>query len=127
MFVWEVEMSEVLVYEMQAEVAGGVSPANGMTELDNEITVPGYVDFQVFLFQETPASRPQILLLVAENVNFNFGPHLSVLVTFMYNNVESSGYTNAILPDNVQVRQRRRLQTSFMLINLSLWATSSSR
>ena len=127
MFVWEVEMSEVLVYEMQAEVAGGVSPANGMTELDNEITVPGYVDFQVFLFQETPASRPQILLLVAENVNFNFGPHLSVLVTFMYNNVESSGYTNAILPDNVQVRRRRRLQTSFMLINLSLWATSSSR
>ena len=127
MFVWEVEMSEVLVYEMQAEVAGGVFPANGMTELDNEITVPGYVDFQVFLFQETPASRPQILLLVAENVNFNFGPHLSVLVTFMYNNVESSGYTNAILPDNVQVRRRRRLQTSFMLINLSLWATSSSR
>lgn len=127
MFVWEVEMSEVLVYEMQAEVAGGVSPANGMTELDNEITVPGYVDFQVFLFQETPASRPQILLLVAENVNFNFGPHLSVLVTFMYNNVESPGYTNAILPDNVQVRRRRRLQTSFMLINLSLWATSSSR
>jgi hypothetical protein len=126
-FVWEVEMSEVLVYEMQAEVAGGVSPANGMTELDNEITVPGYVDFQVFLFQETPASRPQILLLVAENVNFNFGPHLSVLVTFMYNNVESPGYTNAILPDNVQVRRRRRLQTSFMLINLSLWATSSSR
>ena len=103
MFVWEVEMSEVLVYEMQAEVAGGVSPANGMTELDNEITVPGYVDFQVFLFQETPASRPQILLLVAENVNFNFGPHLSVLVTFMYNNVESPGYTNAILPDSVQV------------------------
>ena len=126
MFVWEVEMSEVLVYEMSL-TEGVISPANGMTELDNEITVPGYVDFQVFLFQETPASRPQILLLVAENVNFNFGPHLSVLVTFMYNNVESSGYTNAILPDNVQVRRRRRLQTSFMLINLSLWATSSSR
>ena len=95
-------MSEILVYEM-ARTEGRISPTTGMTELDNEISVPGYVDFEVFLFQETPTSRPQILLLVAENVNFNFGPHLSVLVTFMYNNVESPGYTNAILPDNVQV------------------------
>ena len=95
-------MSEVMVYEM-SQTDGLVSPTTGMTELDTEITVPGYVDFEVFLFQETPTSRPQILLLVAENVNFNFGPHLSVLVTFMYNNLESPGYTNAILPDNVQV------------------------
>ena len=100
-----VEMSEVLVYEM-SRTNGVISPTSGMTELDNEISVPGYVDFEVFLFQETPTSRPQILLLVAENVNFNFGPHLSVLVTFMYNNVDSPGYTNAILPDNVQVGLR---------------------
>ena len=93
-------MSEVMVYEM-SQTDGLVSPTTGMIELDTEITVPGYVDFEVFLFQETPTSRPQILLLVAENVNFNFGPHLSVLVTFMYN-VDSPGYTNAILPDNVQ-------------------------
>ena len=101
MFVWEVEMSEVLVFEMSRR-DGVISPATGMMELDNEIAVPGYVDFEVFLFQETPTSRPQILLLVAENVNFNFGPHLSVLVTFMYNDLHP-GYSPAILPDNVQV------------------------
>ena len=119
-------MSEVLVFEM-SRTDGVISPDNGMTELDNEIAVPGYVDFEVFLFQETPTSRPQILLLVAENVNFNFGPHLSVLVTFMYNNVESPGYTNAILPDSVQVKQISLNLRLSNVINLSLLATSSSR
>ena len=99
-------MSELVVYEM-SETDGVISPSSGMTELESEITVPGYVDFEVFLFQETPTSRPQILLLVAENVNFNFGPHLSVLVTFMYNS-RAPGYTPAILPDTVQVTSSAR-------------------
>ena len=94
-------MSEVVVYEMS--MSGEViTPSLGMEELETEITVPGYVDMEVFLFQETQTANPQILLLVAENVNFNFGPHLSVLVTFMYNDQEP-GYTPAILPDTVQV------------------------
>jgi len=102
-FVWEVEMSEVLVYEM-SESGGVISPSEGMAELETGINVPGYVDMEVFLFQETTAANPQILLLVAENVNFNFGPHLSVLVTFMYSNStgDAPGYTPAILPDTVQ-------------------------
>lgn len=94
-------MSEVVVYEM-SQTGGVVTPSSGMEELETEITVPGYVDMEVFLFQETQTANPQILLLVAENVNFNFGPHLSVLVTFMYNDLDP-GYSPAILPDNVQV------------------------
>ena len=105
-FVWEVEMSEVVVYEM-SERDGVIRPALGMAELETEITVPGYVDMEVFLFQETHTANPQILLLVAENVNFNFGPHLSVLVTFMYNS-RAPGYTPAILPDTVQVTSSAR-------------------
>ena len=105
-FVWEVEMSEVVVFEM-SERDGVIRPALGMAELETEITVPGYVDMEVFLFQETHTANPQILLLVAENVNFNFGPHLSVLVTFMYNS-RAPGYTPAILPDTVQVTSSAR-------------------
>ena len=39
-FVWEVEMSEVVVYEM-SHTGGVITPTSGMEELETEITVPG--------------------------------------------------------------------------------------
>ena len=56
-------MSEVVVYEM-SHTGGFITPTSGMEELETEITVPGYVDMEVFLFQETQSANPQILLLV---------------------------------------------------------------
>ena len=37
---WEVEMSEVVVYEM-SHTGGFITPTSGMEELKTEITVPG--------------------------------------------------------------------------------------
>ena len=79
-----------------------VTPVTGMSITMVPITVPGLADLDVSLFQQTAVYNPQVVLLLAQNINYDLGPDLSVLLSLMYD-TENNQYIPAIMPDNVQV------------------------
>ena len=79
-----------------------VTPVTGMSITMVPVTVPGLADLDVFLFQQTAVYNPQVVLLLAQNINYDLGPDLSVLLSLMYD-TENNQYIPAIMPDNVQV------------------------
>ena len=79
-----------------------VTPVTGMSITMDPITVPGLADLDVFLFHQTAVYNPQVVLILAQNINYDLGPDLSVLLSLMYD-TDNNQYVRAIMPDNVQV------------------------
>ena len=101
--IWTDSSSEVWIYEQEMLLDSDVvTPVTGMSVTMDPITVPGLADLDVFLFQQTAVYNPQVVLLLAQNINYDLGPDLSVLLSLMYD-TENNQYIPAIMPDNVQV------------------------
>ena len=101
--IWTDSSSEVWIYEQEMSLDSDVvTPVTGMSITMVPITVPGLADLDVFLFQQTAVYNPQVVLLLAQNINYDLGPDLSVLLSLMYD-TENNQYIPAIMPDNVQV------------------------
>ena len=101
--IWTDSSSEVWIYEQDMALDSDVvTPVTGMSITMDPITVPGLADLDVFLFHQTAVYNPQVVLLLAQNINYDLGPDLSVLLSLMYD-TDNNQYIRAIMPDNVQV------------------------
>ena len=90
------------IYEQELDSNNVVTPSQGMDIKMTPIMVPGLADLEVFLFQQTAVYSPQVVLLLAQNINNDLFPDVSVLLSLMFDTANNQ-YIPAIMPDNVQV------------------------
>ena len=95
---WGQDVNDIWVYEMSYPAA---TDTTGLTFVQ-KIAAPGLVDMEVMLYAEGAFLEPEVLLIVAGNIQLEIGTDAATVSSFVYNTT-SNKYKVALLPDNVQV------------------------